>query len=126
MKTIKDKIYDYIQKKLISGTEKNVTTQQIANEMSLQRSYVSAALNELTVENKLVKSDGRPVRYSLSSEQKIINGDAILNDLIGYDGSLKQVIKLAKAGVLYSQEKLNMLISAKKGSGTSFFCKDSL
>lgn len=123
MKTIKDKIYDYIQKKLISGTEKNVTTQQIANEMSLQRSYVSAALNELTVENKLVKSDGRPVRYSLSSEQKIINGDAILNDLIGYDGSLKQVIKLAKAGVLYSQEKLNMLISAKKGSGTSFFVK---
>lgn len=67
MKTMKETIYEYIQKESISNAlyKDGITTKQIAEVFQIQRSNVSAILNELVKDGKLEKTVGRPVLYKI-------------------------------------------------------------
>lgn len=118
MKTMKETIYEYIQKESISNAlyKDGITTKQIAEVFQIQRSNVSAILNELVKDGKLEKTVGRPVLYKI-----FLKKDRKELVFIGSQGSLTRQLQIAKAAILYPKKSLPILICAKSGSGSSFF-----
>ena len=102
MKTNKERIYDFLKLHSSSGGE-GVATDQLAQAINIQRTNVSSILNDLVLEGKAEKTAGRPVLYRLRPESS--GEDDAFANLVGYDGSLKRAVQLAKAAVLYPGEK---------------------
>lgn len=123
MKTAKECIFEYIQQKTYTGKEaKNgVQTKEVADALGMQRSNVSAMLNELVHEEKLIKTNTRPVYYQLPKQCKMQVEETCFTKLIGYNGSLRNAIQLAKAAILYPRSSLNVLLASQAGCGTSYF-----
>ena len=120
---MKDIVFEFIQREMLSnGTSKEgVTTKEIAEALNLQRSNVSTLLNDLVKEEKLEKTATRPVLYKIRNNTTSDYGLSQMK-FIGIDGSLSKAIQIAKAAILYPKHSLNVLVTAKAGCGTSFFC----
>ncbi|MCI5774701.1 MAG: PRD domain-containing protein [Erysipelotrichaceae bacterium] len=123
MKQAKDIIYEFIQHYIYSQNDSvlGVETSLIAKELNMQRSNVSSALNKLVSENKLTKTNTRPVLYNLPVQTSSSSESYCFAELIGENGSLRNAVLLAKAAILYPQKSLNVIVSAKIGCGTSYF-----
>lgn len=123
MKSLKEKVLEFVRKNQYAKTNssKGVTTKEIALALEIQRSYVSSLLNELIKEEKLEKTNTRPVLYKLSEQIESMNENYCFSELTGHDGSLRNVVQLTKAAILYPQKSLNLLISSKPGCGTTYF-----
>lgn len=144
-----DRIYLYVKEKTAHLTkaeaDRGVTTQEIAEILGIQRTNSSKDLNQLVREGKLIKSDGRPVRYIyqkadvyqkpeskhvvsykedvLPIEEPIVSIDTkdIFSKIIGENGSMKNAVEQAKAAILYPPRGLNCLITGPTGSGKTYF-----
>lgn len=144
-----DRIYMYVKEKTAHLTkaeyDQGVTTQEIAEVLGIQRTNSSKDLNQLVREGKLIKTDGRPVRYiyqtlvthvkpvtkhvvsykeTLVSEEKNtlqIDTKDIFAKIIGANGSMKNSVEQAKAAILYPPRGLNCLITGPTGSGKTYF-----
>lgn len=79
------------------------STKELASHLHIQRSNLSAILNELVRENKLEKISGRPVLYKIHN--KLDEDDSIFNRLIGFNGSLAKSIQDIKSTLLYPGKK---------------------
>ena len=122
MKTTKESVFEYIQKQLLTNAEykEGISTKVVAKYFDLQRSNVSTLLNELVKENRLEKTNTRPVLYYLpQKENKDIS--TVGKIMIGADGSLSNALQVAKAAILYPNKSLNVLVTAKPGCGTTHF-----
>ena len=60
MKTRKEQIYDFLELHA-SDSGEGVSTQFLADVLGIQRTSVSALLNELIAEGRVNKTNGRPV-----------------------------------------------------------------
>lgn len=120
MKTNKQKILEYIQEKASEQETVSFTAQQLQEVFDIQRANISTALNQLCTEDYLVKSAGRPVRYTL--KDNAVQEDDFSN-IVGANGSLKNVVKLAKACMLYPEKNICAYISGERGSGKRYFVK---
>lgn len=118
MKSNKEKVYDFIRLHSEGENEEGISTVYIADAMEMQRTNVSSILNCLVKEGRISKSEGRPVLYRTKNPGEDRHADCFA-DLIGCDGSLKRVIQLAKAAVLYPQRSLNTLLVGVRGTGKS-------
>lgn len=124
MKSTKDMVFEYVRQYVYTGTAghmEGVETHAIAQALGKQRSNISAALNDLIKEGKLIKTNTRPVLYRLPepvSEKKEEKGSGII---VGINGSLRGAFQQAKAAIRYPKTPLSILISAKSGCGTSSF-----
>lgn len=123
MKTNKERLYSYMEevtwKK--SADFPGFTTQELAEQMNLQRSNLSALLNGLVKEKRIVKLGGRPVRYQIRSQNRMAAEEkSCFQRMIGADGSLKNAIQMAKAAISYP-ENMMMLIVGQRGVGKSYF-----
>ncbi|MBQ8627611.1 MAG: PRD domain-containing protein [Agathobacter sp.] len=118
MKPNKEKVYDFI--KLHGASEKNggVSTSYIAEALNMQRTNVSSILNLLVEEGRVDKSNGRPVLYRISRWDAEGKADCFA-ELTGCEGSLKHVVQLAKAAMLYPEHSLNSIIVGARGTGKS-------
>lgn len=123
MQLKKDTILSYIEEKLIDSynSNKGFTTQEISVALNVQRTNVSAILNNLVKENKLVKTKGKPVRYFLSGNYQDVNNVESFDKLIGNNSSLKNAIRLAKAAIMYPDEKVCVLLKGEIGTGKEYF-----
>ncbi|MGX8832656.1 PRD domain-containing protein [Amedibacillus sp. YH-ame6] len=121
MKTAKEQIYEYIQKNSLLGLEQGFQTEEIAKKFAIKRSNASTILNQLTVQGLLEKTKTRPVIYSLNNQQK--QEESCFQEMIGHDGSLKNIVQLAKAAILYPAKMLPTLIVAPIGAGTTLFVR---
>lgn len=123
MKSVKETVYEFIQQEIYSKNEDKtgLQTKTIAESLELHRSNVSALLNELVKEGKLVKTTTRPVYYKLPEQRHKSTEKSCFTELIGYNGSLRNAIQLAKAAILYPRSSLNVLLSSKTGCGTTYF-----
>lgn len=122
MKSNKEKVYDLINLHFVNGQEGGISTQYISEALNMQRTNVSSILSSLVLEGKVDKTNGRPVLYY----RKDSTGDLTVHsfsDLTGYNGSLKRVVQLAKAAVLYPEKSLNTVIFGAKGTGKRFLAK---
>lgn len=150
-----DRIYQYVYEQtfLVSNGQMDnlsgVTTNEVAEALAIQRTNASKDLNELVRQNRLLKLDGRPVRYVVQIadhskktdqlqakevvlEQKAISkpmtkardlqkNPDIFAKMIGVKGSMKNAIEQAKAAILYPPKGLNCLITGPTGSGKTYF-----
>lgn len=120
MNSKKETILSYIIKKTENTTiEFEFTTEFLAERLNMQRSNVSAILNQLVQELKLEKINGRPVIYKLSN-YSLSNDRSSFGKLIGAENSLKTPIQLAKSAIMYPDKKIILLIG-EKGCGSSLF-----
>lgn len=150
-----DKIYNYISentkklqlKDLLEG--KGFSTVEISEQLDILRNNVSAELNMLLRQDKIIKIKGRPVLYLDKPSVEDIIGRK-LNDgpieidniseiidakveqmeeksknpfasLIGAESGLKNQIEQAKAAMLYPPNGLHTLIVGQTGVGKTLF-----
>lgn len=106
----KEKIYNIIEREYVNNQKDGVDTKYIANELGMIRSNVSQILNDLVEQGRLCKRKGRPVLYFPNNKDT-----SCFNQLIGFDKSLKEPIKLAKAALLYPNRSLYALLVTHEG-----------
>lgn len=121
MKTTKELVYEFIQTEIYTKNEDGIETKSVADTLGMQRSNVSALLNDLVKDGLLEKTNTRPVLYTLPHEHNSTEENSAFTKLVGHNGSLKNAIQLAKAAVLYPRKSLNVLLSSKNGCGTTSF-----
>lgn len=126
MKPTKEIVYEFIQQiEFNKETQEKLglKTAEIATRLGMQRSNVSALLNQLCAEGKLRKINSRPVLYTIYKGEDLSSETSCFKTMIGFNGSLRSVVQLAKAAILYPQKSLNTLILAPRGCGTSLLAK---
>lgn len=126
MSTSKEAIYELMKEHYLSlkeGEDSGLETSYIATKLDMKRPNVSTILNKLVKEGKVIKKGSRPVLYYIASPESFINEKSCFKDLIGFNGSLKNVIQLAKASILYPKKSLNTLIIGESGTGKSYLAK---
>ena len=119
--SIKSKIIKYFKKNKIFSPASGLTTLELSEIFYLSRQNMSTELNQMIKENLLKKTSSRPVRYYMTENQEV-NNDSF-SKLIGVKGSLKQVVEMAKASIIYPPNGLNTIISGPSGSGKSFLAE---
>ena len=97
-----------------------IDTKSLAKMLNMTRANLSHELNTLCKENKLTKSNGRPVLYSLASHKRT-SKISELDILAQKNISLKPCIEQAKAAILYPPKGMNCLILGETGVGKSMF-----
>ena len=123
MKTTKESVFEFVQKQLMTNSDfkDGISTKVIAEYFQLQRSNVSTLLNELVKDERLEKTNTRPVLYYLPQKEAGNELNTVGRVMIGIDGSLANALQVAKAAILYPNNSLNVLVTAKPGSGTTHF-----
>lgn len=123
MKTTKENVFEFVQKQLMTNSDykDGISTKIIADYFQLQRSNVSTLLNELVKDARLEKTNTRPVLYYLPQKEAGNELNTVGKAMIGTDGSLANALQVAKAAILYPNNSLNVLVTAKPGSGTTHF-----
>ncbi len=71
MKSNKEKVYDFIKLHTTENSNEGIATQYIAEKLDMQRTNVSSILNKLVQEQRIEKSNGRPVRYRVYTEDSM-------------------------------------------------------
>ena len=127
MKSNKELVYEYmseITQREFVNEKRLFTTLELAESLKMQRTNISTYLNELVKENRVIKKPGKPVYYELStSGHQTRKEDSCFQSCIGYDGSLKNAIQLAKAAILYPSHSLSTFLVGPGGSGKSYFAQ---
>lgn len=119
----KDRVYEKLKELL--RLHDSVETTTLAETLGLSRSVTSHYLGELEKGGRVIKSDGRPVRWRLtgvgapSHEPAALHG---LNAVIGATGSQRESIRKCIAAVEYPGG-LNLLITGSSGVGKTFLAK---
>ena len=124
MNSTKDMVFEYVRQYVYTGSgnhSEGVETQTIAQALGKQRSNISAALNDLIKEGKLIKTATRPVLYRLPEPKAEKTEGKTKSIFVGINGSLRGAFQQAKAAIRYPKNPLSILISAKSGCGTSLF-----
>ncbi|WP_211135060.1 sigma-54-dependent transcriptional regulator [Clostridium paraputrificum] len=135
-KTSEDSIYNFITNVCREQERKNgiitgCDTNYIAEGMKLKRSNVSAVLNKLCREEKLIKIKGKPVIYKITEESLIenkldkihVDEVSVFDELIGSEESLKGCILQAKAAIMYPPRGLHTLLLGETGVGKTLFAE---
>lgn len=106
------------------------STAKIAAALSLQRTNVSAVLNQLAESGKVQKIKGKPMIYWVSPADQPAGGSGEtpgpaldFNTLIGGSKSLKKSIQQAKAAILYPPNGLHTLLLGATGVGKTMFAE---
>lgn len=104
-----------------------VIANEIAEALGLQRNVVSHYLNELCKSGVAIKTNTRPVYFW---DTEIINNIEIdeekkedkdpFNELIGFDGSLKEQVDQCKAAAIYPKHGLPITLTGESGVGKSY------
>lgn len=124
---IEEEIIKYLKdeanKHLATPNYHGITTNDIAEKFSIQRSNASNILNKLFKDNILTKSDGRPVYYKMVPQQQTIESQSSFDQLIGNDGILKKCIQQAKVAISYPPHGLHTLLLGPTGVGKTLFAE---
>ncbi|UQF24079.1 sigma 54-interacting transcriptional regulator [Vagococcus lutrae] len=99
------------------------TANDIADAMVLERSNVSRYLNELVKEQRVARSQGRPVVFTVTEKTKTEQFDITFDNLVGANESLSVSIQQAKAAILYPPKGLHTIVFGETGTGKSLFAE---
>lgn len=116
-----EQIYEAL-KKMEATNESGVTAKDICELIDTDRSNVSRYLNYLVEEGRVVKFDGRPVRFK-TTEGKKEDVKNSFDSIIGANLSLQIPIQQAKAAIYYPPRGLHTLLLGETGVGKSMFAE---
>ncbi len=119
METARDMIINYMEihsKITIDQRFTTFTTNEIADNLFIERSSVSRVLNTLTREGVVEKIKGKPVLFHLNYSQYAGKRDSF-HSMIGHGDTLSEAIQLVKAALLYPNAPIPILIKGPSGSG---------
>ncbi len=112
---------------IVKNHKGNVSANEVAEALKLERSNVSRHLNELHREGRIEKINGRPMLYHyqeiLPAEKNEQQPSDVFSNLIGTEGSLKIAVQQAQAAIHYPPRGLHTLILGRTGTGKSFFAE---
>ncbi len=120
-----------------------LTANGVADALQIKRNFASHHLNRLVDEGQLQKSQTRPVYFypmvekaSISPQNLVIDNKSVqrevvdplgpsnpFSDLIGYQGSLKDIVEQCKSTVLYPPKGLPILLCGASGVGKSILAQ---
>lgn len=128
----------------IESGKEGVTAKDLSDLLQMDRTNVSKELNALHQDGQVIKINGRPVYYfaktsleailkqqvssnTVSSLQEFLKSENEKIDnfhfVIGNDGSLKEIIKKAKAAMIYPPFGIHTLIVGPTGVGKTMFAE---
>ena len=118
-----EQIYETV-KKLQNNNDDGISAQEISEAIETDRSNVSRYLNTLVEDNRLEKSDGRPVRFKVieNKHYKKPVKDSF-EKMIGSNLSLLIPTQQAKAAIFYPPRGLHTLLLGDTGVGKSMFAE---
>lgn len=149
----KDLIFQLLEKNtnifLNDPNNNQLSASQISENLGIARYNVSRDLNQLLEENLALKISGRPVYFlarkvvedrigqrisiknfeNLASFRQLLEEgfvqkeDYPFSELVGYNGSLANAVKQAKAALLYPPNGLHTLLTGPSGSGKTTFAR---
>lgn len=103
------------------------TTEYIAKKLNMQRTYVSAILNNLHKEDRIIKIKNKPVIYLIkegcNKDKSDICISASISQIIGYDKSLERCMQQVKAAMLYPPKGLSTLLLGETGVGKTMIAE---
>ncbi|KYH28326.1 MULTISPECIES: sigma 54-interacting transcriptional regulator [Clostridium] len=140
MSKSKEKVFKYLydkcqeQKSLEKKDSIGLSTKEIAEGLSMQRTNVSSILNKLCKEGKVFKIKGKPIIYTVilsnkendnlsKANENIVSSSVSLDTVIGVNGSLKKSVQQAKAAILYPPNGLHTLLLGPTGVGKTMFAE---
>lgn len=111
--------------KALEKSKQGLTAIDVANLLCIDRSNASRYLSELFKEDKITKSNGRPVVYALPADAVHVDHSTEVGfeNLVGTDDSLKISVQQAKAAILYPPHGLHTIIFGATGTGKSMFAE---
>ena len=122
-KSAKNKVFET----LISITNQegapSATAADIASILNISRQNVSHYLTRLMEEGVVDKISGKPVYWKPTKQNMLENSNGEINsfqNVVGYDGSLREIIQKCISAVKYPPNGLNILINGSTGVGKSF------
>ncbi len=129
-----DRVMELLVQQDKKGTD-GISAQQIALELGIHRSDASADLNKLFKQQRVDKIGVRPVLYRLKKAGASLDKPAVETEtensavdsaflgIVGYDGSIKAQIELAKAAIIYPPHGLHTLIVGESGVGKNLLAE---
>lgn len=135
-----NEIYHALVELEFKNKNNGITASELGLVMNLDRANISRYLNQLHKAGKVIKVQGRPVRYrseneksNIASRKRDIIGREDLKNLninrnsldllVGAEISLQVPIQQAKAAILYPPRGLHTLILGETGVGKSMFAE---
>ncbi len=132
----KERIIDTLSNMCVAPNPQGATASEISDVTGIARSNVSRILNDLSRAGVAVKRGGKPVRFvpagmarSQAGKDNVeeiagnpLPGDALFNEMVGAEGSLKTQVNQAKAAVLYPGG-LHTLILGPSGTGKNLLAE---
>lgn len=134
----KERIYDTLVQLLATDNAAagGITARQIAAELGLQRNVVSQLLTQLCREERVYKTNSRPVYFFDRNTYKKRSGEALttmppqpgtgddpFRQLIGYDASLRIAVDQCKSAAVYPPCGLPVLLTGETGVGKSLMAQ---
>ena len=124
---VKDTVFEKL-KELTIESNNGISAADLAEHLSMRRNLVSQYLNELVMEQRVVKSNTRPVLFQLMSNeteegQNQEEKTDVFSSFIGAQGSLQYVIEQCRSAVQYPGKGLPILLNGSSGVGKSFLAE---
>jgi transcriptional regulator with AAA-type ATPase domain/transcriptional regulatory protein LevR len=111
-----------VHKRLTELTkERGLSASELADDLRLARSNVSADLNRLCDDGRAHKEGSKPVLYRAIIKKAV--QDCVLDRFTQAAPSLRQAVEQAKAAVLYPPVGMPMLLLGETGVGKSWFAE---
>ena len=142
---MKEKLCQIIRENTENGKWESNHASNLASILSVSRNWISQHLNDYYNEGLFIKVNTRPVcfldkeyfetTYSLKLHSSLFSSFDELNTavntvnkksfqkLIGYNGSLKELVEKCKASLCYPPNGLPVLLHGETGSGKSYIAK---
>ena len=141
---MKDKILEIINQNCKDEKYELNTALYISGELKRSRNEIAKYLQELVAEELCIKIEKRPAFYvsrqgietkyqikimqqSYKSIEQLLNMNKVdsydFHKLIGYDGSLKDLVNQCKATIGYPPKGLPMMLYGPTGTGKSYIAK---
>ena len=139
---MEEKLLEYIERNCRQETYEKNTVEAISQALRIRRNQCALLLRKLVQEEKLIRIEEKPYMYitvPYLKNKKMVNKvqaqyssleEAFQKDchkdfekLVGYEQSLREVVKQCKATIAYPPEGLPLLLYGATGTGKSYIAQ---
>jgi len=128
---VKKFVFEYFSE---NGSDNGIDSNTVAEALGIWRNDASSELNALVERGILRKQGNRPILFfPVAADTEPTKAEPVSNqvsrpesfvNIIGYDGSLKLQVQLAKAAALYPPNGMHTLLTGETGVGKTLLAEE--